>query len=151
MELAIDLKPALSVETLDKRLLRDFAENKNKQIKNVLEGLLPRTMIPVFLKLLLEKGIDIKKQVNSVTKGDREQMIALLKNFEIHPKGYRNLDYAIVTKGGVSVKDVNPKTMESKKVSGLYFVGEVLDLDALTGGFNLQIAFSTGYCGGQNC
>lgn len=144
-KLLIDLKPALSEEQLDKRLLRDFEENKNKQFKNALGGLFPARLIPVMLML---SGIDPDKKINEITKEERKQFVFLIKHLPLTVTGTRGFPEAIITKGGVSVKEVNPSTMESKKVAGLYFAGEVLDLDALTGGFNLQIAWSTGYLAG---
>jgi predicted Rossmann fold flavoprotein len=145
VSLFIDLKPALTAEQLDKRLLRDFEENKNKQFKNSLEGLLPSKMIPVMVEL---SGITPEKKVNEVTREERNRLVVLLKNLELTVTGTRGFQEAIVTQGGVHVKEINPATMESKLVKGLYFAGEVLDLDALTGGFNLQIAWSTGYLAG---
>ncbi len=147
VEMFIDLKPALSEEQLDKRLLRDFDENKNKQFKNTLGGLFPSKLIPIMIGL---SGIDQEKKVNEISKEERKFFLNLIKNLPLTVKGCRDYNEAIITKGGVSVKDVNPSTMESKKVKDLYFVGEVLDLDALTGGFNLQIAWSTGYLAGQS-
>lgn len=145
VSLSIDLKPALSKEQLDKRLLRDFEENKNRQFKNSLEGLLPAKMIPVMVEL---SGIAPEKRVNEITKEERGRLAELLKNLEMTVTGTRGFQEAIVTQGGVHVKEINPGTMESKLIQGLYFAGEVLDLDALTGGFNLQIAWSTGYLAG---
>lgn len=145
--LSIDLKPALTKEQLDKRVLRDFEENRNKQFKNSLDGLLPSKMIPVILKL---SGILPEKKVNEVTKEERGMLVELLKNLTMQVTGTRDFKEAIVTQGGVHVKEVNPSTMESKLVKGLYFAGEVLDLDAVTGGFNLQIAWSTGYLAGMS-
>lgn len=145
--LSIDLKPALSKEQLDKRLLKDFEENKNKQFKNSLDGLLPSKMIPVIIKL---SGISSEKKVNEITKEERSRLIELLKNLTMTVDGVRGFREAIITQGGVHVKEVNPSTMESKLVKGLYFAGEVLDLDAVTGGFNLQIAWSTGYLAGTS-
>lgn len=144
-ELVIDLKPALTKEQLDKRLLRDFDENKNRQFKNALEGLLPSKMIPVVVAL---SKIAPEKKVNEVTREERTKLIDLLKGMAMTVTGTRGFTEAIVTQGGVNVKEVNPSTMESKLVDGLYFAGEVLDLDAVTGGFNLQIAWSTGYLAG---
>lgn len=144
----IDLKPALSYEQLDARLLRDFEAYRGRQFKNCLDKLLPTKMIPIVIE---RSGIDPAKKVNSITKEERHNLILVLKQFTLHMNGLRSFKEAIVTKGGVSVKEVNPSTMESKKVQGLYFVGEVLDLDALTGGYNLQIAWSTGYLAGENC
>jgi hypothetical protein len=145
LSLCIDLKPALDAEQLDKRILRDFDEAKNKQFKNSLGGLLPTKLIPVIIEL---SGIDPEKKVNEISKKERAELVALLKKLPLTVTGLRGWNEAIITKGGVSVKDVNPSTMESKLISGLYFCGEVLDLDALTGGFNLQIAWSTGYLAG---
>ncbi len=143
--LSIDLKPALTREQLDKRLLRDFDENKNKQFKNSLDRLLPSKMIPVIIKLT---GISPDIKVNEITRQKREQLIELLKNLTMTVTETRGFTEAIITQGGVNVKEVNPSTMESKLVKNLYFAGEVLDLDAMTGGFNLQIAWSTGYLAG---
>lgn len=147
LDMRIDVKPALSVEQLDKRLLRDFKENHKKQFKNSLSGLLPTKMIPAFLSL---SGIDTEKIVNEITKEERKRLLDLLKAFPVTLTGTRDFDEAIITSGGVSVKEINPSTMESKLVSGLYFAGEVLDLDAKTGGFNLQIAWSTGFLAGNS-
>lgn len=147
VQLSIDLKPALSKEQLDKRLLKDFEENKNKQFKNSLDGLLPSKMIPVMIAL---SGISPEKRINEITKEERAGLAALLKNLTMTVNGVRGFQEAIVTQGGVHVKEVNPSTMESKLIKGLYFAGEVLDLDAVTGGFNLQIAWSTGYLAGQS-
>ncbi len=140
--LYLDLKPALTQEQLDKRLLRDFGENKNKQFKNSLGGLFPAKLVPVMVEL---SGIDGEKKVHEVTKEERQRFVRLVKCVEMTVDGTRDYAEAVITKGGVHVKEVNPSTMESKKVRGLYFAGEVLDVDALTGGFNLQIAWSTGY------
>lgn len=145
VRLFIDLKPALFMEQLDKRLLRDFEENKNRQFKNALNGLFPGKLIPVMISL---SGIHPDKKVNEITKEERKRFAELIKKLPLTVTGIRDYKEAIITMGGVSVKDVNPSTMESKKVSGLYFAGEVLDLDALTGGFNLQIAWSTGHLAG---
>lgn len=145
--LSIDLKPALSKEQLDDRILRDFEKNKNCHFKNSLDKLLPRKMIPIVIK---RAKINPDKPVNSITKEERERLVLLLKHFEFECTGTRGFTEAIITHGGVSVSDVNPSTLESKKVSGLYFAGEVLDLDAVTGGFNLQIAWSTGYLAGMS-
>lgn len=147
LRLVIDLKPALSVEQLDQRVLRDFEENRNKQFKNAIGKLFPTKLIPIMLEL---SGIDPDKKVNLISKEERQKFVHLIKNFEMTIKGLRDFNEAIITKGGVNVKEINPSTMESKKVSGLYFVGEVLDLDALTGGFNLQIAWSTAYAAGNS-
>lgn len=145
--LYLDLKPALSAEQLDKRVLRDFEESKNKQFRNALGHLFPQKLIPVMIKL---SGIDPEKKVNEITREERKAFVDLIKNVPMTIAGVRDFKEAIITKGGVSVKQVNPSTMESKLVSGLYFAGEVLDLDALTGGYNLQIAWSTGYLAGVN-
>ncbi|MBQ8822162.1 MAG: NAD(P)/FAD-dependent oxidoreductase [Lachnospiraceae bacterium] len=143
----IDLKPALTIEQLDKRVLRDFEESKNKQFRNALNHLFPSKLIPVMVKL---SGIDPEKKVNEITREERKSFVELIKNIPLTIDGVRDFKEAIITKGGVSVKEVNPSTMESKVLSGLYFAGEVLDLDALTGGYNLQIAWSTGYLAGLN-
>lgn len=145
IKLIIDLKPALSIEQLDARVLRDFQEMKNKQFKNSLDRLLPKKMINVIID---RSEINPNKMVNEITKEERLRLITLLKNFEILINGFRPVDEAIVTAGGVNVKEINPKTMESKIVSGLYFAGEIIDVDAYTGGFNLQIAYSTGFTAG---
>lgn len=142
----IDLKPALDKEQLDKRLLRDFDENKNKQFKNALGGLFPSKLTPIMIRL---SGIDSEKKVNEITKVERQAFVDLIKKLPLTIVGTRDFNEAIITQGGVSVKDVNPSTMESKIVQGLYFAGEVLDLDAMTGGFNLQIAWSTGHLAGS--
>ena len=140
--LTIDLKPALTAEQVDGRLLRIFEENKNKQFRNSLAGLLPNKLIPVIIRL---SGIDPYKQVNLVSREERTHLGYLLKHLEIHIRGLRGFNEAIITGGGIKVKEVNPQTMESKSVKNLYFAGEVLDVDALTGGFNLQIAWSTAW------
>jgi len=143
--LNIDLKPALSAEKLDERILRDFSELKNKQFKNSLDKLLPQKLIKVFID---KSGINPEKKVNEITKEERKRMVALLKNLEIDIKSFRPIEEAIITSGGVSIKEINPKTMESKIVKGLFFAGEIIDVDSYTGGFNLQIAYSTGYTAG---
>ena len=143
----IDMKPALDNKTLDARILSDFNECINKDFINSLDALLPQKMIDIVVGL---SGIDARKKVNSITKEEREKLVSVIKNIEIPLIGFRSIDEAIITKGGVSVNEVSPKTMESKLVSGLYFAGEVLDLDAYTGGFNLQIAFSTATLAGEN-
>ena len=143
----IDMKPALDFKTLDARILSDFNECINKDFINSLDALLPQKMIDAVVGL---SGIDPRKKVNSITKEEREKLVSVIKNIEIPLIGFRSIDEAIITKGGVSVNEVSPKTMESKIVSGLYFAGEVLDLDAYTGGFNLQIAFSTATLAGEN-
>ena len=145
--LKIDLKPALSFEQLDARVLRDFDELKNKQFKNALDKLLPRKMIDVVIDM---SKINPEKKINEVTKEERHNLVKLLKNFEVTIQGFRPVDEAIITAGGISTKEINPKTMESKIVSGLFFAGEIIDVDAYTGGFNLQIAYSTGYVAGSN-
>ncbi len=144
--LKIDLKPALSIEQLDARILRDFEEVKNKQFKNSLDKLLPKKMIDVIIE---KSKIDPDKKVNEITKEERHNLVNLIKNFEVKLLGFRPVDEAIITAGGISVKEINPKTMESKLVSGLYFAGEIIDVDAYTGGFNLQIAYSTGWTSGM--
>lgn len=141
----IDLKPALSREQLDQRVLRDFEENKNKQFKNAVDKLFPAKLKPIMIEL---SGISPEKKVNEISKEERLRFVDLMKNFRMTLTGLRGYNEAIITKGGVSVKEIDPGSMESKKISNLYFAGEVLDLDALTGGFNLQIAWSTGYLAG---
>ena len=145
IKLFIDLKPALIPEKLDERILRDFEEVKNKEFKNSLDKLLPQKMIPVVIE---KSGIDQYKRVNEITKEERQRFVNILKKFEIAINGFRPVEEAIVTAGGVSIKEINPKTMESKIINGLYFAGEIIDVDAYTGGFNLQIAYSTGYTAG---
>ena len=142
LSMFIDLKPGLSKEQLDHRILRDFEEAKNKQFKNALGGLFPAKLTPVMIEL---SGINPEKKVNEVSREERLGFVELIKNLPLTVTGLRDYNEAIITKGGVSVKEVNPSTMESKLVQGLYFAGEVLDLDAVTGGFNLQIAWSTAY------
>ena len=143
----IDLKPALDEKKLDERILRDFKEIPNRIFANSLSKLLPSKMIPTVVEL---SGIDGEKQVNSVTKQERQRLVSLLKAFPVHIRSFRPIAEAIVTSGGVKVSEISPKTMESKLVKGLYFAGEVLDVDGYTGGFNLQIAFSTGCLAGEN-
>lgn len=145
VQLLIDLKPALTREQLDKRLLKDFDENKNRQFKNALDGLFPSKLIPIMIRL---SGISPEKRVNEITREERSHLIECTKALALTVTGTRDFKEAIITQGGVRVKEVNPSTMESKLVKGLYFAGEVLDLDAVTGGFNLQIAWSTGYLAG---
>ena len=142
----IDLKPALSKEQLDSRILRDFEERKNADLSNAMVHLLPKSMIPVMLHVC---GLDPAKKVNEVTRGEREQLVKGMKEFPLTLNGLRDIQEAIITRGGVTVKEVDPSTMESKIVKNLYLAGEMLDLDALTGGYNLQIAWSTGYLAGQ--
>ncbi len=146
ISLKIDFKPALSEEKLNDRILRDFNEEKNKMFRNSLDKLLPQKLIPIIIKI---SGIDPNKKVNEITKIERKNLIKLLKNFEITIKGFRTIDEAIITSGGIKIKEINPKTMESKIIEGLYFAGEIIDVDAYTGGFNLQIAYSTGYTAGK--
>ena len=141
----IDLKPALDVKTLDNRLLSDFSKYINKNFSNALGDLLPSKMIPVFISL---SGIDPYKKVNEITRKERQELVHLLKNFKVSVNGFRPIDEAIITRGGIDVKEISPKDMQSKLISGLYFAGEVIDVDAYTGGFNLQIAFSTGHLAG---
>ena len=143
----IDLKPALDVQKLDARILSDFAKYSNRDFINALDDLLPQKMIPVVVK---RTGIDIHKKVNTITKQERAKLVETLKGFEIALNGTRPVSEAIITRGGVSTKQINPKTMQSKIAEGLYFAGEVIDVDAYTGGFNLQIAFSTGILAGED-
>ena len=147
LTLMIDLKPALSMEQLDARILRDFEAEKNKQFKNALNHLYPSKLIPVIIR---RSGIEPDKQVNAVTKEERRRLAEVTKHFTLTLTGLRGFNEAIITQGGVTVKEVNPSTMESKKLPGLYFAGEVLDLDAVTGGYNLQIAWSTGMLAGRS-
>ena len=144
---SIDLKPALDYQTLDKRIIKDFEKFKNKQIVNALIELLPQKLIPVVLSL---SEISTKKLVNVITREERGRLVNTLKAFPINLHSLRGFEEAIITSGGVQLSEINPKTMESKKVKGLYFCGEVLDVDAFTGGFNMQIAFATGYAAGKN-
>ena len=146
IKILIDLKPALSNEKLDERILRDFLSEKNKLFKNSLDALLPKKMIDTVIEI---SNINPNKQVNEITKKERENLVNILKKFEITIKGFRPIEEAIVTAGGINIKEINPKTMESKLVKGLYFAGEIIDVDAYTGGFNLQIAYSTGYTAGK--
>ena len=145
--LKIDLKPALNDKKLNDRILRDFNETKNKQFKNSLDKLLPQKLIPIIIK---RSKIDPNKKVNEITKKEREELIKTIKNFDLIIKKFRPIEDAIITSGGINIKEINPKTMESKKVQGLYFAGEIIDVDSYTGGFNLQIAYSTGYTAGVN-
>ncbi len=146
IHLKIDLKPALSPEKLNERILRDFSEEKNKQFKNSLDKLLPQKIINTIIKI---SGINPKKQVNEITKSERMKLIETIKGLEIDIKGFRPIEEAIITSGGICTKEINPKTMESKKIQGLYFAGEIIDVDSYTGGFNLQIAYSTGHVAGR--
>ena len=145
LTLLIDWKPALSVEELERRILRDLEENKNRQLKNALGGLAPAKLIPV---IIARSGIPGEKKVNGITRQERKNLTLCLKQFSVTLSGLRGFHEAIVTRGGVALKEVDPSTMESKRMKGLLFAGEVLDVDALTGGFNLQIAWSTGYLAG---
>ena len=145
--LKIDLKPALSEEKLDERILRDFEAYKNKQFKNSLDKLLPQKLIPIIIE---KSQINPDKKVNEITKEERKKLVETFKKFEVIIKEFRPIEEAIVTSGGINIKEINPKTMESKKVKGLYFAGEIIDVDSYTGGFNLQIAYSTGYTAGRN-
>ena len=145
IELIIDLKPALSEKKLDERILRDFEEFKNKQFKNSLDKLLPQKLIGVIVE---RSKINPNKKVNEITKEERKTLINLLKKFSVEIKGFRPIEEAIITSGGIKIKEINPKTLESKIVKNLYFAGEIIDVDSYTGGFNLQIAYSTGYVAG---
>ena len=147
IKLYIDLKPALSFEELDDRILRDFNEFKNKDFKNSLDKLLPQKMVETVIDI---SNINPNKKVNEITREERQRLVSILKGFEVTITGFRPVEEAIVTAGGISIKEINPKTMESKLISGLYFDGEIIDVDAYTGGFNLQIAYSTGYTAGMN-
>ena len=147
IKLQIDLKPALSESQLDDRILRDFKEFKNKQFKHSLDKLLPQKIIPVIIE---KSGIDGEKRVNEITKEERKKLISVLKDFELTIKDFRPVEEAIITSGGIDTKEINPKTMESKIIKGLYFAGEIIDVDSYTGGFNLQIAYSTGYTAGMH-
>ncbi len=147
MMLTLDLKPALTMEQLDKRILRDFEENRNKQFKNAIAGLFPLKLIPVMIK---ESGIDPEKPVYQISREERKEFGHLIKNWNMTITGTRSFREAIITQGGVSVKDINPSTMESKRIKNLFFAGEMIDVDALTGGFNLQIAWSTGHLAGES-
>lgn len=146
--LHLDLKPALSAEKLNERILRDFSQNMNKDLINALDALLPKALIPVVISLC---DIEPHKKINSVTSAERARLTELIKNIEFNITGFCPPEQAIITSGGVSVKEINPSTMESKLVRGLFFAGEIIDVDALTGGFNLQIAFSTGRLAGISC
>lgn len=145
---SIDLKPALSLEVLDKRLQRDFEKYANKEFKNSLFDLFPQKIIPYIIRV---SGIDENKKVHQITKEERRFLCSLIKNVKVYIEDLMPLEAAIITSGGVDTKEINPKTMQSKKVKGLYFAGEVIDIDCYTGGFNLQVAFSTGYVAGLNC
>lgn len=143
----VDLKPALTVEQLDKRILRDFEDNPNKQFKNVIGGLYPAKLTPVMTEL---SGIAGEKKIHEITRQERSRLVEITKQLKMHVTGLRDYEEAIITQGGIKVKEVNPSTMESKLVRGLFFAGELLDLDAVTGGFNLQIAWSTGHLAGSS-
>lgn len=145
--ISIDFKPALDEEKLDRRIQRDFEKNSNKAFKNALSELLPQKLIPVVID---RSGIEPEKKVHQISKGERLQLISLLKNFTVNIDGKADINLGIITSGGVEPKEIQPSTMESKKIKGLYFAGELIDVDGLTGGFNLQIAFSTGFLAGQN-
>ncbi len=145
--ISIDLKPALSEEQLDRRIVRDFEKNNNKNFINALNDLLPKKLVPIIVSL---SKIEPSTKVNQITREQRQVLVGLLKNLKMTVSGPRPIEEAVVTKGGISLSEINPKTMESKIIDGLFFAGEVLDVDAFTGGFNLQIAFSTGYCAGTN-
>jgi hypothetical protein len=147
LRLTLDLKPALDEEKLDARIIRDFNQFSNKQLKNALNDLLPQRLIPWVIEA---SGIYPDKVVHQITKEERESLVTALKNFPLHFKGFRPIEEGIVTSGGVNVKEINPSTMESKIIPGLFFAGEIIDVDALTGGYNLQIAYSTGYLAGIN-
>ncbi len=147
LQLRVDLKPALTQEQLDQRILRDFEQAQNKQFKNVLNHLLPSKMIPVILAL---SGIDPERKVNEIVKEERKHLAKILKDFPATLTGFRDFKEAIITRGGICVKEIDPSTMESKLTEGLYFAGEIIDVDAMTGGFNLQIAWSSGYLAGMS-
>ena len=147
LKLVIDLKPALDEQQLDERILRDFEEFKNKSFKNSLDKLLPKKLIPVIVEL---SKIEPDKKIHDITKQERMTLVKLIKNLTLTLTGLRGFNEAIITQGGVSVKQINPTTMESKLVKNVYFVGEVIDVDAVTGGFNLQIAWSTAYAAGTH-
>jgi predicted Rossmann fold flavoprotein len=143
----IDLKPALTNDQLDNRILRDFSEFQNKDFGNSLDKLLPKSIIPIIVKL---SGIDSSKKVNQISREERQSLVNVIKALPLHITGFRPIEEAIITSGGISVKEIDPKTMQSKLIEGLFFAGEIIDVDAYTGGFNLQIAFSTGFTAGMN-
>ena len=143
----IDLKPALTLEQLDKRILRDFENEKNKDFANSLDALLPKSIIPVIIE---RSGIAPREKVNQISREQRADLCRTIKEFTLNITGFRPIEEAIITNGGISVKEINPSTMESKLIRGLFFAGEIIDVDAFTGGFNLQIAFSTGHLAGEN-
>ena len=146
-KIVIDLKPALSEQQLDARVLRDFSENNNRNFINALNFLLPKKLVPVIVSL---SGIPMDTKVNSVTREQRAKLVYLLKHFTVTVTDFRPIEEAVVTSGGVKTSEIDPKTMQSKLIDGLYFAGEVIDVDAYTGGFNLQIAFSTGHLAGES-
>ncbi len=146
LELIIDFKPALTEEKLEKRIIRDFEEAKNKQYKNSLEKLLPQKLIPIIIE---KSNINPEKKVNEITKKERKNIVYILKHFSVKISNSRSIEEAIITSGGINIKEINPKTMESKICKGLFFAGEIIDVDSYTGGFNLQIAYSTGYVAGS--
>ena len=146
LKLLIDLKPSLTTEVLEERLLKEFSAASNKEIKNVMRSLIPSSMIMPFLRLCSISG---EKKVNSVTAPERKKIVSVLKGFELNVTGAGGFSEAVVTKGGIKVNEIDPKTMESKLVKNVYFAGEIIDVDAFTGGFNLQIAWSTGYAAGS--
>jgi hypothetical protein len=148
IEIMLDLKPALTLQQLDERIRRDFSKYNNKQFKNSLDDLLPQKLIPVIVEL---SQIEQDKPVNQITREERRNLAEMLKELKMHVLGLRSFKEAVITHGGVDVREINPKTMESRLVKGLYFAGEIIDVDALTGGYNLQIAFSTGYLAGASC
>ena len=143
--LSLDLKPALDEKTLERRILRDFEERKNKNFQNSLDALLPRRLAETVIGL---SGIDPEKKINQITSAERLLLVRMLKNLKIAISGKADFNEAIITKGGINLKEINPSTMESKLINGVYFAGEMLDLHAYTGGYNLQLAFSTGYLAG---
>ncbi|MFZ7120444.1 MAG: NAD(P)/FAD-dependent oxidoreductase [Eubacteriaceae bacterium] len=147
-QIKINLKPSLDFNMLDKRILRDFEKYYNKDYKNALNDLLPKKMIPIIISL---SRIDESKKVNQITKEERHRLINIIHNLTLNIKSKRPISEAIITSGGINTKEINPATMESKLINGLFFAGEIIDVDALTGGYNLQISFSTGYMSGNNC
>ena len=147
LQMFINLKPALTREQLDKRVLREFDDNKNRQFKNAIASLFPSSLTPIMIHL---SGIEPDIMVNEITKGMRDEFVSLIQALPLTITGVRGFNEAIVTKGGVNVKEINPSTMESKLIKGLYFAGEIIDCDAYTGGFNLQIAWSTGHLAGSH-
>jgi len=148
IKMIIDLKPALNYEKLEKRIIRDFEKYSKKELKNSLGDLLPKALIPIIINYT---GISPHKFVNQIKKEERQKLVHILKNLELNIKGTRPIEEAVITSGGISVNEINPSTMESKLIKGLFFAGEIIDVDAYTGGFNLTIAFSTGHLAGENC